>query len=252
MNRRKFLAGSAGVLAFFTGCIGDSPSGSSNSSLPDNPTEPSTSQTLTTSRSPSGTSTSTDELFQIESKYTEPQKIISVNHQGVVDTRNVSYRDSTRKADSGRVSTEISVNSTDVVEQDTSSRFSEDSADSIQIWNNSTDARPITITIEVTDRPTNPLYQETYVEKSPENPILNKTYTINPDAYIIIRLLKPGDYVVGVGVPNQDTVPSIKYTTDNCNMQSLSIGVMPDGSVDYFSMSTMRGCMVINTTTTAT
>lgn len=251
MNRRAFLAGGVGVLAFFTGCISDSPSGSPNSSSMDGPVESPTSQTPTPGKSPSETNTPADEFFQIESKYTEPQKIIFINHQGIVDTRDISYRDSTRKTKTEDTPTEIVAESADQATQNDSNTVSADSADSIQIWNNSAEARSITLTIKLTDRPTDPLEQETYVGNSPKNPILNETYSIDPDAYITIRLLKPGDYVVGVGVNNRDTVASIEFATDNCNSQSLSIGVMPNGSVEHVAISTAMACMSVNTTTTA-
>jgi hypothetical protein len=246
MNRRAFLAGGVGVLALVTGCLGDSPA-----ETPNTPTEPPPSQTATAGRRPSETTTPADEPFHIESKYTEPQTIIAINHHGIVAASDVSYRDSTRTTatDDTSHSPRTVTASTDQILNDNASQVIADSPDTIQLWNASTAARSIAITIEVTDRPADPLGQETYVGDSPENPILNETYTIAPDAYITIQLLKPGDYVVSVGVADRQTTKTITYTTDNCNMQSLLIGVMADGSVESVVTSTMVACMSKTTTT---
>ena len=253
MDRRAFL-GSVGVLALFTGCVGESPSDPSNSSPTTSTTESLTSRIPTTSRGSPRTDTPADEFFHMESEYTEPQKIVAINHQKIVDVRDVSYRNGTRKSgtDSTSSATEITAASPDQTTIDDSISDSIGSTDSIQIWNNSKDIRSIEIIIEVSDRPADPLEQETYVKDSPKNPILVETYTINPDAYMTVQLLKPGDYVVSVGVTGRQTIEKINYTTDNCNMQSLSIGIMPDESVKYFSISTEMACMSVNTVTTGT
>lgn len=190
----------------------------------------------------------------MESKYAEPQKIIAGNHQGIVDVRDISYRNSIRKlgTDSTSSTTEIAAESPHQTTIDESITDSVGSIDSIQIWNDNTDTRPIEITVEVSDQPANPLEQETYQKDSPKNPILDGTYTVDPDAYITVQLLKPGDYVVSVGVADQQMAKNINYATDNCNMQSLSIGVVLDESVEYSSMSTSMACMSVNTVTTGT
>lgn len=249
MNRRAFLAGGVGALAFFTGCISDSPSESQNSPPTDNSVEPSTSKTTTVSNGTSETNTPMD-IFQMKSKYTKPQKIVSVNHQGIVNTREISYQDSVRKTENDDTPN-LTENTAESADQVTVDDSIVGSVDTIRVWNNSTDARAIAITIEVTDRPADPLDQETYVGNSPENPILNETYIIDPDAYITIRLLKPGDYEVSVGIADRQTTTDISYATDNCNSQSLSVGVMPDGSVEHVAISTAMACISVNATTTA-
>lgn len=91
-----------------------------------------------------------------------------------------------------------------------------------------------------------------HIKRTLENPILDGTYTIDPDAYITVQLLKPGDYVISVGVAGQQMAKNINYATDNCNMQCLSIGFISGESVESFSMSTSMACMSVNTVATGT
>lgn len=170
MDRRAFLGGSVGVLILFTGCTSESSSESPNNFRIIIQTKRITAQTPTTSRSSSRTDTPADGFFRAGSSYTKSQKIVTVNHQGIVNVRNVSYRNSTRKTGSDSISsaTEITAVSPDQTTTDDSITDSVGSSDSIHIRNNSNDTRSIEITIEVSDRPADPLEQETYVKDSPK------------------------------------------------------------------------------------
>jgi hypothetical protein len=225
MDRRVFLAGTTGILTLLTGCISNSPSGQTDSTPLSNPTQqptPTGTGEPTTLRENSRTETGSttngsatdspdDPYFEINSTYSEPQKIVAITHQGRVEKSNTTQR-------------------------------SPASYDTIRIWNNNTDSKTVEITIRVKDRPANPLSQETYTGNSPDNPIVQETYTIKPDAFITLRLLKPGTYEVKLKVDKQ-TIETIEYLTDNCNGQSLKIAIAPNGSIKSTAISTTMACI---------
>jgi hypothetical protein len=261
-TRRSLLRISGSLLAtsFLAGCIGgSSPSEEAGGTgttteeptptATEEPTEISKS-TAATGNDSSGSPDSEDTgIVQIESQYSEPQKVVAVNHQGVVRTRDVEYRDSRGTEDTAVTPSSAETMVTNSTRQTTGDERIFNSSDGIQIWNNSTKSRQITVSIAVESRPANPLNQETYAASTPANPLLEKAYSVDPDAFIKIKILKPGDYEVSVGVGEQAT-KTIQYMTDNCNSQSLSIVATEDGSIKSSVMSTLVACTNVGNTST--
>jgi hypothetical protein len=113
--------------------------------------------------------------------------------------------------------------------------LSSDETDTITVWNNADSARRITVAVR---------------EKGASGPpLFRKTYRFKPDAYVVISLSKPGEYVVSIAVDG-DEPTTTEFTTDDCNLQSLDVTVMPDGSVRSSVMSTLAACVTISITKT--
>lgn len=223
MNRRAFLAGTTSILTVLGGCVSNSTSDSTGNTSTSNPTnrtvtahtdEPTTvpenGNTAMRNTTIGETDGTDDPYFEMKSKDSEPQEVIAINHRGIVETN--------------------------------SAQRSSPSYDMLRIWNDNTDSNTVAISIRVKKRPATPLSDETYRRKSPENPILRKSYTIESDAYITLQLLKPGTYDVNVQIGKQ-TTETIEYLTDNCNSQSLKIRITPNGSIQSVQSSTAKACI---------
>jgi hypothetical protein len=108
--------------------------------------------------------------------------------------------------------------------------LSGDETDTITVWNNAETARRITVAIRE--------------QKTAGALLFRETYRFKPDAYVVIGLSNPGKYVVSVAVDGEKPTTT-EFTTDDCNVQSWDITVMPNGLVRAIGTSTMMECGMI-------
>jgi hypothetical protein len=108
--------------------------------------------------------------------------------------------------------------------------LSNDETDTIAVWNNAETARRITVAIRE--------------QKMAGALLFRETYRFKPDAYIVIGFSNPGEYVVSVAVDGEKPTTT-EFTTDDCNVQSWDITVMPNGLVRAIGTSTMMECGMI-------
>ena len=97
---------------------------------------------------------------------------------------------------------------------------------SIHVWNDTPNARSIQIKILPTNNSEQPDFQE--------------TYRIKPDSFVALELMRPGDFVIRVGV--DDKSKKAGRADVDCNSSITQIGVRKDGSVDSTTVSTAVAC----------
>ena len=74
-----------------------------------------------------------------------------------------------------------------------------------------------------------------------------ETYRLESDAYVSIDISTAGDYLVSVGLANDDP-EHIEFTVDDCNEQGLSVAVRSSGKGEWSGISTMMECVMVTLT----
>ncbi|HET7324466.1 MAG TPA: hypothetical protein VFJ06_09050 [Halococcus sp.] len=105
--------------------------------------------------------------------------------------------------------------------------------DGITVWNDAETVRHITVAVGEKNTSGEPLFQE--------------TYRFEPDAYVLIGIETPGEYVVTVGIEGEDP-KTVDFAVDDCNDQSLFIIVTESGTVRSNGISTAMACATVAVT----
>ncbi|EMA39251.1 hypothetical protein [Halococcus hamelinensis] len=100
------------------------------------------------------------------------------------------------------------------------------------VWNDAETTRKIDISVR---------------RRITETPSFEGSYRLESDAYVGIDISTAGDYVVSVGLADDDP-ERIEFTVDDCNEQGLSVAVRSSGKVEWSGISTMMACMTATLT----
>jgi hypothetical protein len=100
------------------------------------------------------------------------------------------------------------------------------------VWNDAETTRKIDISVR---------------RRSSETSSFEESYRLESDAYVGIDISTAGDYVVSVGLADDDP-EDIEFTVDDCNEQGLSVAVRSSGKVEWSSTSTLVACMTATLT----
>lgn len=214
MDRRAYLGGVAGAVASVcAGCVG----GSGTSDAPaQGPNEDDTTAPEPTTRRPTTTTEPTDAEGSRSAETdlngeTPPTASGTPDDELFVPPSNTT----TQKVialGNGETITEMA-----------------DGADSITVSNLDTDPRAIEVSIAT--------------ESTPDDPLYHEEITFEPNAAVSFQVTEPATYRVVVSTTARPDTEPITFETDDCNDQSLSVGVRSDGSIESIATSTMMECV---------